>query len=143
MRPVRLAAVVLAGVLALPLPALAAVCFTDSELGATYVVEILGSAGRSGGPGPREFIAVVGEARRDCVEFQGAPLTGTARERADGTVQVAIQVLSATSACSPYVLQGALDPPGFDSGTGFFIETPGLFFRDDVTITPVPCPVLD
>jgi hypothetical protein len=137
----RLAALAAAAVLGAPAPALAAVCFTDSALGATYVLEIRGTAGRAAvGPPLRSFLAVTGEVRRDCGEFQAIPVAGGARLRADGKMLLGLSVPGSSSECVPYVLHGALDPPGFDSGTGFFVESPGVLFRHQVTVSPTTCP---
>jgi hypothetical protein len=118
--------------LLMPAQALAALCFTDSELGAVYVLELAGITG--------VFGSLVGAANLDCLDAQYFPLTGTGFLEAGGKARIALTVPASTSQCFPFTLQGALDPPAFNSGTGFFIESPGVFFRPDVVISPAPCP---
>ena len=119
--------------LLIPAPTLAAICFQLSPYDDVVVLEIHGEP--AGG-----FFALVGETVGSCGEGTSLPLNGTAHLREDGKAHVGFAVYSATTGCIPFAVQGTLDPPSFDSGTGF-VGNASLGSLA-VTFVPATCPTL-
>lgn len=121
----------------LPVQAFAAVCFQD-QLGDTFVIEVAVQAG--------QFFSLVGEvvgsASGNGIIQSGAsfPLVGSAHLRGDGTAHFGITVHADDETHFPMWSQGILNPPDFNTGSGFLDEL-GLNFVI-LTFSPATCPAL-
>ena len=134
--------------LLLPVQAFAAGCFRATTPGGTkwdIKVTVEGSA--------EEFFNLVGEGIHvSCAATESAPLNGAAHLRSDGKAHFNV-VFGGTSHCFPAFIQGILNPPAFNTGSGT-VDIPsvtfvnpatgvGLGFSAPVTITSLStCPPL-
>lgn len=116
--------------LLLPLQALAQVCFRPSPF--STVVKI----GISSGSG--EFFDLVGEEVGSCGAGTSGPFSGTAHLRSDGKAHVGLgnHIVSGTT-CGPYWYTLFLNPPTFDTGTGFHRNIFGI--TTTLTVTAASC----
>lgn len=116
-----------------PLPALAAVCFRASPLIDIAVIEVEGAAG--------PFFSLIGEVVNWCGTNTSMPLSGSAHIRPDGNAHfgVSIQGVVGTT-CAPGWYQGTLNPPTFDTGTGFHRNAFGS--TTTLTFSAVSCPTI-
>jgi hypothetical protein len=129
-RVLMLAAV---GVL-LPVQALAGTCFTPSPFPNVLVLD--------GTPAGRSHFLLVGEDLGACtgnVDTGRMPLQGTAQMRGDGSVDLALSVLSpdGETQCNPYWYRVTLTPPDY-AGTGFVGFLSGT--KVPVSLIPTACP---
>jgi hypothetical protein len=92
-----------------------------------------------------QFFSLVGEdvATGFCSHGQQSfPFTGSAHARADGTVHFGLRVdFIDAGSCVPFTVQGTLNPPAFNTGTGFFRYDDGSL-NETVTFTAETCPAL-
>ncbi len=92
-----------------------------------------------------QFFSLVGEdvATGFCSHNQQSfPFTGSAHARADGTVHFGVRVdFIDAGPCVPFTVQGTLNPPAFNTGTGFFRYDDGSL-NETVTFTAESCPAL-
>lgn len=119
----------------LPLQAWATVCFKMTTFADVFVIEAVGTVG--------PFVSLVGELVGRCGPGTSAPISGTAHMRADGKAHFGLAMLSpaitAAGECPGGWVQGTVDPPNFNSGTGAIQNTSGGVVN--VTFVPVsPCP---
>lgn len=117
-----------------PMQALAGTCFTPSPFPNVLVLD--------GTPAGRSNFLLAGEDLGACtgdVSTGRMPLQGTAQMRGDGSVDIALSVLSpdGESKCNPYWYRANLTPPDY-SGTGFVGFLSGT--KVPVTFTPTTCP---
>ena len=125
----------------LPVQTWAAVCFNVVRGVVTdvVVIEVVGQAG--------PFFSLVGEALIACgTGTNSMPLSGSAHVRSDGKAHFGISISSLTvpsglvAPCVPVWIQGTLDPPAFNTGTGVvrFEGSPSAAFP----FTAASCPPL-
>ena len=123
----------------LPVQALAAICFTPSPFPDVLVIEVTGFGGT--------FFSLAGEDVGACGPGTSMPLHGSAHLRADESAHFAISVITAASQCVPARIQGRVNPPGYNTGSGFhqidvFAGTPPQIVTTPVTFIPAACPGL-
>lgn len=119
--------------LLLPLQALAAICFNLSPLPDVAVIEIAGQGG--------DFFSLVGEVVNWCGPGTSSPLSGSAHLRSDGKAHfgVSVHALDGSATCNPGWFTGTLDPPSFNSGSGFYNRFGGT---TAVTFVAASCPLI-
>ena len=132
----RLKSVVLAlAVTLLPAPALGAVCLRD-QAKEMLTLEIVGSSGG--------IFSVAGRFVTNQVPVTDAgahlPVTGVAFLRSDGKATIGLTVHGVSPTQSPFIIQGVLDGPFFNSGTGQ-LENVASGFTATLTWVPTTCPL--
>jgi hypothetical protein len=134
MKTLELLVLAVAGTL-LPVHALAAVCFKD-QAEETLSLEIIASVGG--------VISVAGRfvTNQAPVTDPGAhlPVTGVGFLRSDGKATVGLTVHGVSPTQSPFIIQGVLDGPLFNSGTGR-LENVANGFTETLTWVPANCPL--
>ena len=128
--------------LGLSSPAEAQLCFAD-QTGTVYLVAVVAATALQDVPGRTSagFAPGIFSAGGEAVLDGGAasaPLTATAHLRTDGRAHVGITVHSATSTTVPFWVEAVLDAPGFDKGSGFFVNAAGS--SGALTFAPATCP---
>ncbi len=118
----------------LPAEALAGPCFTPTPFPNVLVLDATSA-------GPSRFF-VVGDDLGACtgnVTTGRMPVQGTANMQSDGTVDLALSVLSpdGDTKCNPYWYRVTLTPPDY-TGTGFVGFLSGT--KVPVTFVPTACP---
>ena len=148
---ISLAAGFLAAVVLLPAHAIAAVCF--SIAGPSYVpsgpepiisLEVQATTGSPTGGGSRSgqgtLFTVAGFwYRPGFCSFDSAPVAGTALLQENGTARIGLTVNTSDGSCATTFIEGVLDSPGFNQGSGFF-EQPRFDQQGALTFTPAACP---
>lgn len=119
--------------LLLPLQALAAICFNLSPLPDVAVIEIAGQGG--------DFFSLVGEVVNWCGSGTSSPISGSAHLRSDGKAHFGVSShdIGPSPTCGPGWIQGTLDPPSFNSGSGFYNKYAGTAA---VTFVAASCPLI-
>lgn len=123
----------------LPAQALAAVCFTPGPFSPqeVLVIEVTGSGGG--------FFSLAGEYVGACGPGTSMPLHGSAHLRPDGSAHFAVSIISAASQCLPFRIQGTVNPPAFNNGSGFHqidLLVNNQIVTTPVTFIPATCPGL-
>jgi len=120
-----------------PTQAMAAICFQLSPYSDVVVLELQGAP--AGG-----FLNLIGEVVGTCGDGTSMPFNGTAHLRDDGKAHIGFVVhspdVTSTVTCTPYSVQGTLDPPSFNSGAGF-VGSASLA-ATAVTFVSVSCPAI-
>jgi hypothetical protein len=132
----KLTIVMCAAMVALsPTPALAAVCFVD-QAGEVISLEVIGSVGGILTVAGR-FITNQGPVTSPTVHL---PVTGVGFLRSDGNATVGLTVHGVSATQSPFIIQGVLNGPSFNSGRGVGENVnSGVQFVLDWT--PASCPL--
>jgi hypothetical protein len=134
MRSLETVALALAVTL-LPATALGAVCFRD-EFNETLSLEIIGAVGG--------VISVSGRFVTNQLPVTDPdahlPVTGVAFLRSDGNATIGLTVHGVSPNQSPFIIQGVLDGPFFNSGTGQ-LENVASGFTATVNWVPTNCPL--
>ena len=122
--------------LLLPAQALAGICFKSTTGTGEQMIVKLTVAGQA-----EEFFNLLGEAihTAGCATSESSPLNGTAHLRSDGKVHFGMTVRG-TLHCDPVMLQGLLNPPSYDSGSGTFDIVNGDY--GNASFSAVACPSL-
>jgi hypothetical protein len=122
----------------LPAQGFAAVCFQSTSTDTERTDNIKLAVGAP----VEEFFPLLGEAVRvSCSESaESAPLTGTAHLRSDGKAHFSV-FIGGTAGCFPLIIEGTLDPPAFNTGSGN-IDIPSNETFGTTTFTAISCPSL-
>ena len=124
----------LAAVLALPLPASAAFCFTASSTLGT-----LGPIALTLAPGGEQFAGLIGAMINTCGNTgEAASLTGAAYVNAGGTARITLNV-GGTAACPPLVLSINLPAPFDGTGSTVTIDQPTTGAFESTVLTAAQC----
>ena len=121
--------------LLLPLQARAQICFAVAPLNQVLVLSLTGP------PAPGGFFNLVGIRVNDLPSTPDRfnPLNGSAHLRLDGKAHFGVIIHGGDATTPVEWWQGTLNPPDFNTGTGFYRESGGG--SGPLTFSPAPCPL--